>query len=135
MTLPPPPGGIIGFRPEAGKKNELLPLSVPEGETIAPLLIVPCKIPGSGLGVFLKTSEALKPKFLARTSGGVCLIQLSALKVVPTALKLGSSKIRRHSLFSSKPWMTCGSPLGKYQMSPTVALKTSLRPSSLTAPT
>src|ERR1700730_7392151 len=68
------------------------------------------------------------PKFLASTSGGVCLIQSLSRKVLSSS-KSPSSNTRRNSAPSGpRPWIECGIPGGKYHRSPTPTSSTKLRP-------
>src|SRR6266404_9783610 len=73
-------------------------------------------------------ADAATLKFFASTSGGVCTIQ-SVIRNVSNSLKLPSSKTSRNLHPSGpKPWIECGTPLGKSQRSPSRTSLTKLLP-------
>ena len=111
------------------------------GTGVAPAMRSEATGPGTGSGKMysslgsgvLPKFDAGTPKFLPNTSGGTCLNQSLSRKVLSSE-KLPSSNTSRNSQPSgSSPWIECGMPLGKYQMSPTPTSSTNLRPSSSTA--
>jgi hypothetical protein len=74
-------------------------------------------------------ADSSTPKFLARTSRGVWANQ-SQIRNVSFSEKSPLSKASRNSTPSSRPWIECGSPEGKYQRSPALTSSIKRRPSS-----
>src|ERR1700677_842676 len=86
------------------------------------------KMNNSSLGRFLKASWGT-PKFFARTEGGRCAIA-SLNSSVSDSEKLPSSKTSMNSQPSgSRPWIECGTPLGKNHRSYLFVSATKLFPS------
>src|ERR1700730_8024473 len=103
---------------------------------VAPTTLSELSGPGTGAAKIYSSlgsgtcakAEPETPKFLDRTSFGVCLNQ-SLSRKVSSSSKSPLSKTSRNSQPSGlRPWIECGTPPGKYQRSPTPTSSTKLRP-------